>query len=323
MTTLAPSNILAQDTNAHFQAWVTEVVNALFTSLGVTQTSDTGQINPATATIPSINTAAGYVIGRFNDTLQATAPVFFKLEFGAGAAVGDPQMWITVGTGSNGSGTITNGGGAAVGTRMAVLNGTNAPFSLTTAFTSRYVYLGTTQCGLLAVMFKYGGQPGGSINANLGSFFIFRTSDSSGNASAAAICVIASSSTGTGTGGTDVSGFAQFLSFANSAAIPATPALGWESIPNTTANFILGLTTTLESSTAFVAPVYTYDPVIRYSAYLATALIADFAVAATSSFAIVGSTPMTMISAGMPFGGANGFNNASNFTTRSLVVPWQ
>jgi hypothetical protein len=90
-------------------------LNALLTSVGLTQTSDTGQINWATNTTyvnTSWNTSYGYEIWSFNDSLQATAPIFIKIEYGnvstqSGAVRGDIGTWVTVGTGSNGAGTIT------------------------------------------------------------------------------------------------------------------------------------------------------------------------------------------------------------------------
>src|SRR4029077_7614980 len=44
---------------------------------------------------------------RFNDTLQATVPVFVKLEYGSGSSVNNPSIHLSVGNGSNGSGGLT------------------------------------------------------------------------------------------------------------------------------------------------------------------------------------------------------------------------
>jgi hypothetical protein len=72
------------------------------------QTADTGQINWTTVTHPTVgNTSQGYEIWKFNDSLQGTVPVFFKLEYGGGNVAGDVSMWITLGSGSNGTGTVT------------------------------------------------------------------------------------------------------------------------------------------------------------------------------------------------------------------------
>jgi hypothetical protein len=319
MSNSSPAAIFAQDSSAHFQAWVSEVVTALFTTLGVTQTSDTGQINPATVSVPvTANASAGYVIGRFNDALQSTAPIFFKLEFGSGSAAADPFMWLTVGTSSNGSGTIGSGGGGAVTSRVGVLIGTQLPNSLVTAYTSRYVYVGTSQCGFLGLFFKYGASTS-NTSIGFGAFLINRTTDSSGNATAAGILVITCSTSATPPGAGLTNGNAQNISFANSSIIPATPSNGWESVSGQQ-NWIVGQTTTIVGSTGYVAPVYTVDPVPKFNASLASALIGDFAAFTTSSLALIGSTPMTFMSAAQPFG-ANGFNNGPG-AVRTLLVPW-
>lgn len=99
----APDNASA----AVFRTWGSGV-DGTFTTLGWVQTSDTGQINWTTVAAPSgSNTAMGYSIFRMNDTLQATKPVFIKVEYGTSGSVSWPSMWLTIGTGSDGSGTIT------------------------------------------------------------------------------------------------------------------------------------------------------------------------------------------------------------------------
>lgn len=320
MSISAISNLLQNDTSVHFQSWYNAITTALFTTLGVTQTADTGQIGAAAA-VPAANTSAGYVIGRFNDTLQSTTPIFFKLEFGTGAA-GVPQMWLTVGTSSNGSGTIGSGGGGAVSTRVACMNGQGAVAS-SGALTFRFCYIGTAQCGILWCGIGYNGVILGTMPGAYGGFCIMRTSDSSGNASSAGICLMVTNSSNVSPGNAAANGYQQNISMANSALIPATPINGWESIPATGNQFILGLAATLVGSTAFVAPIYTCDPLIKYSAYFATAMLSDFAFANTSSFAIVGSTPMTFIAAGAIWGSAIGFNANGSAASRTLILPWQ
>jgi len=76
-------------------------------TIGLVQTSDTGQVNWTTATKPGSNTTTDYEIWRFNDSLQGTAPIFIKLFYGTGVSTSYPAMKIQVGTGSNGSGTLT------------------------------------------------------------------------------------------------------------------------------------------------------------------------------------------------------------------------
>lgn len=94
-------------TDAQFRAWGKAISDSL-QAVGIVKTADSGQINWATVAAPTAaNTQMGYEIYRFNDTLQSTAPVFIKLAFGSGSNSTHPALWISVGTGSNGSGTIT------------------------------------------------------------------------------------------------------------------------------------------------------------------------------------------------------------------------
>lgn len=102
-TSVTPTN----SSDANFRAWGS-AVSAKLASMGLVQTGDTGQINWATVLAPvALNTVQGYEIWRFADTLQATAPVYFKLEYGSGAATNDPSFWFQIGSGSTGAGALT------------------------------------------------------------------------------------------------------------------------------------------------------------------------------------------------------------------------
>lgn len=96
-----------QTTDAEFRTWVAAVI-AQLTAIGLTQTADTGQIDTATVTkAGATNTSQGYAIFRFNDTMQATRPVFLKFEFGSGANVAHPSIWLTVASATDGAGTVS------------------------------------------------------------------------------------------------------------------------------------------------------------------------------------------------------------------------
>lgn len=101
---LTPTNA----TDATFRAWGSGI-SAKLLAAGFVQTADTGQINWTTVLTPAaISTPQGYEIWRFADTLQATAPIYFKIEYGSGiTAAANPGLWFTFGTGSNGAGTLT------------------------------------------------------------------------------------------------------------------------------------------------------------------------------------------------------------------------
>jgi hypothetical protein len=91
---------------------------------GWVQTADTGQ-----------TASGGYQIWKMADALQATAPVFMKIE--STASGNFPELFITIGTGSNGSGTLTG----RVSPRLTVLSAGNFATASTGVFsgsTSRF-----------------------------------------------------------------------------------------------------------------------------------------------------------------------------------------
>lgn len=93
-------------TAAALRTWCARVKTAL-TSAGLVQTSDTGQLDPATVALPATNADAGYLIYRFNDSTQGTDPIFLKVMPGRGNASSETRIRFQVGQGSNGSGTLT------------------------------------------------------------------------------------------------------------------------------------------------------------------------------------------------------------------------
>lgn len=94
--------------DASFRAWAQRVHDVLVAATCLTQTSDTGQVNLTTMTRPSAGTMAGYEIFRFNDALQATAPIFIRIEYGTGGSATYPGISFSVGTATNGAGVISS-----------------------------------------------------------------------------------------------------------------------------------------------------------------------------------------------------------------------
>jgi hypothetical protein len=86
-------------TDANFRAWGSAISSA-FATLGLVKTNDTGQINWTTAV--RVAGVIGYEIWRYPDS-----SVFFKIEYGMSNGGTGARLWLTVGQGSNGSGTIT------------------------------------------------------------------------------------------------------------------------------------------------------------------------------------------------------------------------
>jgi len=103
--TLRPDNSVV----ANIRAWAQFIEDTLVTSGGWVVTGDTGQTLPSALTVPGgTNTKVGYRIYRMADSLQATFPVFVRVDYGSGAAAAFPGVWFTIGKGSDGAGTITN-----------------------------------------------------------------------------------------------------------------------------------------------------------------------------------------------------------------------
>ena len=86
-----------------------QAVHDAMVAIGMVQTTDTGQVDIGTAVDPP--GTAYWEVWRFDDTLQATVPIFFKIVYTEPYS-GRVGMMFTLGTGSNGSGDIT-------GVRMA------------------------------------------------------------------------------------------------------------------------------------------------------------------------------------------------------------
>lgn len=109
MATFTTAFSLTQTTDALFRVWGSGFA-AAWAALGWVQTGDTGQINWLTVTRPlAANTKMGYEIWRFNDALQATSPVFVRIDYGSGSATNNPRMWLTWGTGTDGAGNMNPG----------------------------------------------------------------------------------------------------------------------------------------------------------------------------------------------------------------------
>lgn len=159
---LTPTNA----TDAQFRAWGSGIA-AQLAAMGLVQTGDTGQINWTTVTVGAVvNTALGYEIWRFADSLQATAPIYIKIEYGQGSPVANPSLWFTFGTGSNGAGTLTG----PISTRRQLTWTAYATNSLTCYFSGD-----TNRFG--AALFCQGTGASGTI---AGYFSFERTKDSTG-----------------------------------------------------------------------------------------------------------------------------------------------
>lgn len=100
--------------------WVEDLLVATGGWVQVTQLGETAP--SALPACPGSNSKCGFRCYRMNDALQATSPVFMRIDYGSSAGGGSAThfcfgMWITIGMGLNGSGGVTtpmfNGGASA------------------------------------------------------------------------------------------------------------------------------------------------------------------------------------------------------------------
>lgn len=86
---------------------VGQYLHDFFTGLGYVQTADTGQVNWSTIVAVPASTTSVYEIWRFDDALQATNPVFFRVDYiNLNGSYNQMGLAFTFGQGTNGSGTM-------------------------------------------------------------------------------------------------------------------------------------------------------------------------------------------------------------------------
>lgn len=287
---------MTHTSDATFRAWGSELSAALAT-VGLVQTSDTGQINWTTVARPAINTMAGYEIWRFNDTLQSTAPIYFKLEYGTSGTATIPAMYLTVGTGSDGAGTIT---GTAATARTLITHTTNM------SGTAAPSYLCCVE-GFLGLVHKIGANTVSSM-AN-SAFFIHRSTDSAGALTATGAKVLFfRTSTSTMNG--------QSLRF-------ASPAAAY-TVSDTHGIFPENPTSGVSGTDTQLLALFGRNPAIWTMTMMAGVGASDFPVGATFSAAMVGATSRTFVIPGglqRPLlAGTGGGGSLSSYT---LAMVWE
>lgn len=408
MTTYATNTTIDQTTDANYQAWVGEILTALYTQLGLTATADVCMlsttnynasvvVNAQTATnqltvnsvtsggnnicigmaVVGTSIAAGTVITavgtgtggtgtytlsttpgtvtaesmtislkapnaanlqnvgatmfRFNDALQATLPIFIRLDFGSATSfINGPMMWITMGTGSNGTGTITATGysaapsGNAPPAKQACGYG-QLQGSTSTNRPARYCY-NTTQ-GFLGMAVKYDGV---SNYCHFG-IMIYRSVNASGAPTADSFHCITSSNNATGQS-----------TCPTTAIYAANPSLfylnaGSSNVGNIAPGYIIPSPPFNSTQTIMggggagqVFPIYQLAPAgttgpmnIGITNALCYGSLVEFAVGSTVTVTILGSTSLTYIGVGNPWGTLNYYMNVSFGTYWQILMLWQ
>lgn len=294
MTTATTNTPVSNASSATFQAWITEMTTQL-TAVGLTQTADTGQINPATVALPGTSpTVAGYQIWRFNDTLQATSPIFIKIEYGTGATVASPGIIISTGQGSNGSGTLT---GTLTTRALLTPNTLNSTVTNAPAF---WIYNATY--GVLACAWKFGVNSSNvSASVPVGGFIIERSCDTNGNATGDAAIMVTPTGAAAGTSAAgNITQIYSYLAVGLLTPVSPTAALcAWSALwPMNPASSAVGANNQ-------VMPRFHYTPNIQLSGTSGLCLASEFSMASTFTAALVGVTTKTYIALGNLFGISN------------------
>ncbi len=271
MTTQSWSSRVRHDDNATFQEWASELYTKIVAS-GLVQTADTGQLAaPVVAARPSTNTSAGFWIFRFNDAMQSTAPIFLRVEVGTGSGATNPRINITVGTGTNGAGTVT-------GTALTTSRTTHQGSSQATD-TARQSIMCHTE-GFFGYNWKIGSA------GNEAGFWLARTVDATGTPTATGAIVAWS-----GTATTSLTA-TQALRFAATAAAYTAQT--------TATNTALGLNPQTPSSGAVGSDIqayvgYTITPQVAPLLGVCGVIDSEVSTASTFSATLVGTTPHTYI----------------------------
>lgn len=105
MTTYLSTIASFQNASNAVAVW-TNAIALQLAAAGWVRTSNTGQLNTgaAIAFTATANYNYGYQIWKMGDSLT---PIYLKIEYCNGATIAWPSIFVTIGTGTNGAGTLT------------------------------------------------------------------------------------------------------------------------------------------------------------------------------------------------------------------------
>ncbi len=263
-------------------------------------------------------TTAGTAVLGMPTVLTSGSPVVFRLDFGAGTSTAVPTYWITVGSGSNGSGTINGSAGTTAMTAVACCT-SSTPASATTAYTSYFCWNSTYS--FAKVVSKNGA---GNSSTAFGGFYLFRTNDTTGAPTASGVIMLTNYYTASGsqitTGQMQCATYgAGVISSIAPATLSSTAGGGWLAAnPGVAAAAPFGLTSTLSSGNVTIFPImYLVGGVFSYSAFMGVASLDDIPVGSTCSSAIIGSTALTFLADQLGMFGGQYLGNLNT----SLLIP--
>lgn len=203
---------------AEFQAWA-GAIYAGMEATGLVNTSDTGQTDPsAVSSISLTNNAANWLSSkmyRFDDPLQATAPIFVRLRLGIYRTnnFNSPCREVTVGT-------ATDGANGFVGDTVAFTSQTKiyTPVAWTgMSPLAPSFYCFNADAGFLGAVAGVAGGGFGGVTDSVATIFVARTTNDAGEATGDGVTLIVGNydrGTTVGLGGITVPYTGRYLDFA-------------------------------------------------------------------------------------------------------------
>lgn len=290
MTTHHYTTPIVTTTAEGFRAWVKELSEAL-QLCGLVKTEDSGQIDMETVPLPGNSSApsgaAGFEVYTLNDSLSDSAPLFLKIYYGRNGS-GGAQMYIEVGSGTNGLGVLTG----TVITAKPVLR------SLVVSATGNLPTFVCVTDGFIGVSFKHG------LNSSQSpyGFCVCRSTDGTGAPSPDGVVAYTGNQTaGSGLQSCGVFGAGEYYS--NSQAY---------------CMIVAALGSTLVSGGSQVFKHYAAFPRVRPVAQMLTVNINEIGVYTTFTAAPIGGNERTFICLGqLGFGNAN-VGNQGNYSAAML-----
>lgn len=109
MATSNPVTVIDHSSDAGARAWIAEFITMLGVGGALSQLADGAgaghggtQVNTSTYTRPGTSTNGGHSVHQYTDSLQATAPYFFRFDYGTGTLANIPRIQLTVGASCTG-----------------------------------------------------------------------------------------------------------------------------------------------------------------------------------------------------------------------------
>lgn len=289
MTTNSTSTPVEHSSDATFRTWYGEI-RTMLAAVGMVQTSDTGQVNPATMTRPGTSAYAGYEVWRFADALQSTAPIYVRIRPGTGTGAAIPALEMQIGTGTNGAGTLTG----VTSTAAVVFANAN----IASTVTNYPTYMCHT-AGFFGHAFKVGAATVGS--RGFGFWAICRSADNTGTVNGNGATVYYTGSSGV---------TAQYLSFLTLTA-SSTNFESFEPMCGLTNTQIGGVSQVFHALNAIPGER------VRVTPQLCTYMAAEVTLGSTFTQTLIGTTQHTYI----PIGDAG--RNVSGQTARSISMYYE